>query len=223
MRSEETVLTAHGREYPAELSLPDDDTDHGAVLLPGANHGPYGDVFDHFAAALTDAGVALLRFETWGDREELDDIEEKSGEEFDAEYAAAVDLLAARYDRVDVVAKSFGGTLALDHHPDGFERLVLWAPAPLLAEGEVVEQVDAPDDVSLPTVASSTLADLDRPVDILQGDEDDIPVDNARELAGPIPDASVHVVEGADHSFVGGDPEDETVETTVALLTDGQV
>lgn len=220
MHTEETTLAAHGEEYPAELSLPDGDTDHGVVLLPGANHGPYGDVFDHLTRALTEAGVALLRFETWGDREGVDDLQEKTAEEFDAEYDAAVDLLADRFDRVDVVAKSFGGTLALEHHPDGVERLVLWAPAPLLAEGDVIEQVDVPDDVELPTVASSTLAELDRPVDILQGDEDNIPVENARELAGPIPDARVHVVEGADHSFVGGDPEDETVETTVDLLTD---
>jgi dienelactone hydrolase len=220
MRTEETVLTAHGREYPAELSLPDDDTDHGAVLLPGANHGPYGDVFDHLARALADAGVALLRFETWGDREELDEVEEKTPEELDAEYDAAVDLLADRYDRVDAVGKSFGGAIAIQHHPENVDRLVLWAPAVFLADGEVVETIDAPEDVELPTAPAGDLVDADVPVDVLQGDEDNFPVANAEELAAELADARVHVVEGADHSFVGGDPEGETVETTVALLTD---
>jgi pimeloyl-ACP methyl ester carboxylesterase len=44
-------------------------------------------------------------------------------------------------------------------------------------------------------------------------------VANARELADRIPDASVHVIEGADHSFIGGDPETETIETTLEVLS----
>lgn len=105
MQTESTNLAVGGREYPAELALPEAATDHGVVLLSGANHGPYGDVFDRLAAALTDAGVALLRFETWGD-DALDDLADKHEAALFAEYDAAVDLLGERCSRVDVVAKS---------------------------------------------------------------------------------------------------------------------
>jgi len=221
MRTDETTLLVDGREYPAELALPDDDTDHGVVLLPGANHGPYGDVFDRLADALTDAGLALLRYESWGDDEALDDLDEKSDDELFAEYDAAVDMLSERgYSRVDVVAKSFGGGLALRHSPGDIDHLVLWAPFQFLATGSVVEELDPPEEIELPRIAADRLSAHDYPVDILQGDEDNIPVANARELADALPDGRAHPVEGADHSFVGGDPEVETVETTVDLLTD---
>ena len=64
-----------------------------------------------------------------------------------------------------------------------------------------------------------TFSGLRERVDVLQGDEDNFPVANAREIAAELPDAAVHVVDGADHSFVGGDPEEETVETTLGLLS----
>lgn len=71
-----------------------------------------------------------------------------------------------------------------------------------------------------PTAPVEALAAHDGPVDVVQGDEDRIPVANAEELVATLPDARIHVIEGADHSFVGGDVEAETVERTVDLLTD---
>lgn len=223
MHTEPITLTVDGAEYPGELTLPADDTDVGAVLLPGAGHGPYGDVFDRLAEALADEGITLLRFEAWGDGDDVPDLEETDPENVFAAFDAAVESLVARgYDRVGAVGKSFGGRIALRHCPDTVDELVLWAPAVFLAGGDAVETVEvpdeAPDDADLPAIDASSLADHDRPVTILQGDEDFYTAESARELAAELPDATVHVVEGADHSFVGGDPEAETVETTVAQL-----
>lgn len=220
MHTDSITLSVDGRDYPAELARPEESTDHAVLLLPGANHGPYGDVFDRLADALTDAGGALLRYETWGDDPDLDDLDDKSDAALFAEYEAAVARLrAAGYDHVTVLGKSFGGRIALRHPVAGVDRLVLWAPAAFLAGGEVVETLDHPDDITPPTIEPAALEAHDLRVDILQGDDDAIPVENAHELAERLPEAHVHVVAGADHSFVGGAPEVETVETTVRLLT----
>lgn len=222
--TEPITLTVDDAAYPGELTLPDEGSDTAAVLLPGANHGPYGDVFDRLAEELAAAGVALLRFESWGDDEALPALDGKDREHVLAEFDAAVAYLTDQgYDRVGAVAKSFGGRLALGHCPEAVEELVLWAPAAFLEGGEAVESVElpdeAPDDAELPTMAASSLADHDHPVTILQGDEDFYTAEGARELAAELPDATVAVLEGGDHSFVGGDPEREAVERTVECLS----
>ncbi len=225
MDTESITLTVDGAEYPGELTLPDEGTDVGAVLLPGANHGPYGDVFDRLAETLADEGVAFLRFEAWGDRDDVPDIEETDPGAIFAAFDAAVERLQADdFDRVGVLAKSFGGRLALEHTPAAVDELVLWAPAVFLEGGDAVETVEipdeAPDDAELPTIEPPVLSEHDHPVTILQGDEDFYTVGSAREIASELPDATVEVVEGGDHSFVGGDPEAETLETTVARVAD---
>lgn len=221
MHVKDATLRVDGTEYPGELTLPHESTDHGAVLLPGANHGPYGDVFDRLAETLAEHEISLLRFETWGDSRELPDLEEKEEVNLFAEFDAAVEFLQdCEYARISVIAKSFGGRIALRHVPEGVDELVLWAPAVFLEEGEVVEHIDAPDDVDLPLIETSTIENYSLPIDILQGDEDNIPVENARELAETVPHGDAHVIAGADHSFVGGQPEDDTIDTTLDLLTE---
>jgi pimeloyl-ACP methyl ester carboxylesterase len=220
MSVEETDLTIDGDQYAAEVTSPD-NTDHGVVLLPGANHGPYGDVFDRLTQALADHGIALLRYKSWGESDELEDVEAKTREDLFAEFDAAVEKLRERgYDRISVIGKSFGGKIALRHVPDPVDELVLWAPAVFLENGTTREQMVPPEDASLPLIDTKTLASHDQPVEILQGNEDAIPVENAHELADALPNGRVHVIHGADHSFVGDDSEDETIETTIGLVTD---
>jgi pimeloyl-ACP methyl ester carboxylesterase len=218
MPVERTELTAGDASFTAELELPEDDGDHGAVLLSGANHTAFDDaVFDRLAVAAADRGVQFLRYQTWDSGEELS---AKPRDELTAEVDAALAHLRDRgCSRVSLVGKSAGGAIALEDAPDGADEMVLWAPAVFLEGGDVLAELDIPEDAEPATIAASELADVDVPVDVLQGDEDNFPVANARELAAELPDAAVHVVEGADHSFVGGDPEDETVETTLELLS----
>lgn len=215
MRTETVEVTVDGSAFTGDLTGPPGGSDHAAVLLPGANHGPYGDVFDRLAEAAADGGVDFLRYETWKDGEEL---ESKGIEGVTAEYDAAVAHLSDRgYARITTVGKSFGGRIALQHVPEAVDDMVLWAPAAFLAGGSAIEAIDPPEDVELPTITPAEVAAVDEPVAILQGDEDKFPVENARELAAELPRGSVHLIEGADHSFVG-DGEDETIETTRSLL-----
>lgn len=218
MPVERTELAAGEASFTAELELPEGDSDHGAVLLSGANHTAFDDaVFDRLAAAAAAAGVQFLRYRTWDSGE---DLSAKSQDELYAEVDAALEHLHERgCSRVSLVGKSIGGVIALQHAPDRADEMVLWAPALFLESGDVLAELDVPEEAEPATISASELADVDVPVDVLQGDEDGFPVANARELAAEISDAAVHVVEGADHSFTGGDPEDETVETTLELLS----
>ena len=113
--SEDVTLRVGGEEYPGRLDTPAEPTDRGILLVPGAGHGPFGDVFLRFARAAAGEGYAVARFETWLSP---DDIDAKTDAEFRAELQAGVDFLRSRgCSTVTVVAKSFGGRLALEHTP----------------------------------------------------------------------------------------------------------
>lgn len=218
MPVEHPELSAHGETYAAELQLPAGNSDHGALLLPGANHTAFDDaVFDRLAATAADAGIQFLRYQGWDDGEEL---AAKSETELAAEIDAALDHLTERgCTRLSLVAKSAGGRVALQHVPAAVDQLVLWAPALFVADGDALAEMEIPEGADPSTITASELAEIEVPAVILQGDEDHIPVANARELAAGMPNAEMQVIEGADHSFVGGQPEDDTIETTIDVLT----
>lgn len=218
MSVERVELAVGDASFTAAIELPEGDSDHGAVLLSGANHTAFDDaVFDRLAAAAADAGVRFLRYQTWDGVEELS---AKPRDELYGEVDAALEHLHERgCSRISLVGKSVGGAIALQHAPDRADEMVLWAPALFLESGDVLAELDVPAEAEPATISASELAAVDVPVGVLQGDEDDIPVANARELAAEIPDATVHVIDGADHSFIGGEPEAETVETTLDLLS----
>ncbi|MHB9287506.1 alpha/beta hydrolase [Halobacteriales archaeon Cl-PHB] len=206
MSVEDVSLRVGDDRYPGRLTVPDEPTDRGIIVIPGAGHGPFGDVFDRFATAAADAGFAVARFRTWAD---VDDLEAKTSADFAADLDAGVDFLRdGGCDTVSVVAKSFGGRLALEYPPDDLDRLVLWAPA-------VRFGADAAD----PSIEPADLASLDRPVRILQGDDDDtVPLENSRQIAEALPQGEVVVLEGEDHSFLTD--QDRVVGETLAFLED---
>lgn len=218
MPDEEIELTTGDATFAARLERPDGDSDHGVVLLPGANHTAFDDaVFDRLARAAADDGLLFLRYQTWADGEALS---AKPESELYAEVDAALEFLDERgCSRISLVGKSIGGAVALQYVPERVDEMVLWAPALFLEGGNVLAELDVPDGADPATIGASELSDVAVPVDILQGDEDNLPVANARELAAEIPDASVHVIEGADHSFIGGDPETAAIDATLALLS----
>ena len=150
--------------YPGRLDVSDGPSDQGVLMIPGAGHGPFGDVFLRFGRAAAGAGYHVARFETWMTPDEVD---AKTEADFRAEIEAGVEFLRSRgCETIAVVAKSFGGRLALSHLPEGVDRLVVWALA-VLAEG--IE--DAPERLLesdlIPSVAESELAAVDVPVRVL--------------------------------------------------------
>lgn len=207
MSTKDVTLDVDGTSYPGCLNTPDAESEHGILVVPGAGHGPFGDVFDRFARTAAENGFTVARFETWETREDLD---EKTDADFAAEIEAGIEFVhESGCSSVHVVAKSFGGRLALEHVPDlggaAVDRMVLWAPAILFEEHP-----------EAPTISADELTAIELPARILQGDEDQIPVENAAALAEHLPNGEHIELPGEDHSFQHD--QDRIVEETLAFL-----
>jgi pimeloyl-ACP methyl ester carboxylesterase len=192
---------ADGETYEARLNTPEDgDADVCVVVVPGAGHGPFGDIFDITAYELAGAGVATLRYETW---ETTEDIDAKTLDGLHRELADAVAFVDDHgYDRVFVLAKSFGGRIAFTGLPDAVERILGWAPAVDVAEESNLDAVsDTPmGEFDALQVAASDLADVDVPVRLLYGTDDHFYPEPAQSLADAL-DAEFVELDGETHSF----------------------
>lgn len=221
MPVEEIQLEVGDDSFPGRLNVPDEGGAHGVVVLPGAGHGPYGDIFDQFAAEASDNAIQVLRFQNW---EEFEELKVKSLGEIHEEIDAAVALLEERgCTRIDVVGKSFGGGIALTHVPDAVSKMVLWAPF-LMVSDESNLAKDQPMNLKefTPEIDPATLRTVEPSVCILQGDEDHLPMENTRKLVNALQNAELIEIEGADHSFLGPDSgvEEITIEHTIEYLTE---
>lgn len=224
MQTEAFQLAAHGDEFEARLAVPDDPDGRGIAVMPGAGHGPWGDIFDLLGEEAASDGAYVLRFEGWPS---ADDLESKTLREFQSELVAALERLAAEgCSELAVVAKSFGGGVTLTDVPDVVDSAVLWAPATFtLGDTDRLDDaLDTPfEELIEPSeqrkFAPSRLADVDVPVLVIQG-ADDRPelVENARGVVDALPDADLVVREGEDHSFRGDDREQAVVDETLAFL-----
>ena len=207
MPTESVSLDVGDCSYCGRLTEPEEPTDSGVLVLPGLNHGPFGDVFDQFAQAAAAEGHRVARFETWADEETLDATSE---DDMVRELGAAVEFLQDRgCSTVTVVAKSFGGRLALTHLPrEDVDRMVLWAPAVFIGDYDERATID-PDE----------LAAIDCPVRLLQGNADrGMSVENASAIVEHLPDAELVELPGEDHSFQTD--QDRIVEKTLHFLPD---
>ncbi|WP_247730168.1 alpha/beta hydrolase [Halovivax limisalsi] len=202
----DVTLEVGDERYPGRLNVPNEETDRGVLLVPGAGHGPFGDVFLRFSRTAAEAGYHVARFETWPFPA---DLEEKTDAEFEAELEAAVDFLRDRgCETIAVVAKSFGGRIALQHLPDTVDRLVLWAPAVLAGEHD-----------DEPSISEAELAAITIPVRLLQGDEDrGLSVEDAAQIVEGLPRGELVELPGEDHSFRRD--HERVIEETMAFLPD---
>lgn len=217
MPSESVELAIGDDTYDGELAVPEQPNGHGIVVRPGAGHGPYGDVFDRLAAEAADAGYHCLRFDSWPTREAL--AEETLTDIRREADAAIAHLRDAGCRHVSVVAKSFGGGTTLTNVPDGVERLVLWAPAVEYGDDANVTVIaDEPlGDAPRPVVDDDYLADVDVPVRVFHGTEDEIPLENSRRIAAALPDGELVELDGEDHSFLN-DTDPDVVAATLSFL-----
>ncbi|WP_458209732.1 alpha/beta hydrolase [Haladaptatus sp. NG-SE-30] len=204
MTSKSVTLEVGEYSYSGELNVASSATERGILVIPGAGHGPFGDIFDRFVEAASKSGHTIARFETWTSQEEL---AKKTDTEREEELTAGVEFLRSQgCSTIAIVAKSYGGRLALTRTPDGADRMVLWAPAILFG--------DAAD---APSITATELADIALPVLILQGTEDKVvSVENAAALANHLPSGSVVELHGEDHSFLND--ERRVIEETLAFL-----
>jgi pimeloyl-ACP methyl ester carboxylesterase len=196
-------LDVNGETYDARLNTPEDgEADTCVVVLPGGGHGPFGDIFDITAYELAQANVATYRFETWTTPDEL---RAKSFADFHAELDAAIDEVHERgYDRLFLLAKSFGGRIGLTHDLDAFERVLGWAPAVRLADdSNFAECYDTPiGETEALRIDAGDVSRVDAPVRILRGDDDEVvSADDAETLVDALADAELRAIPGEDHSF----------------------
>jgi len=208
-----------GDGYEGRLNAPEDgDAARCVVVLPGAGHGPFGDVFDVAAYELANAGVATFRFETWTDDAELD---AKTLDELYAERDAAIAFARERgYDDVSLLVKSFGARFGLTDFPEAVERVLGWAPAVVLADDSNLDAVadQRLGDVEEMRIGSEDVADVDVPVRLLYGDDDPYYPGHAEALADVLPDVELRVLEGENHSMNAR--RHRVLDETVAFLAD---
>ncbi|MFC6954005.1 alpha/beta hydrolase [Halorubellus litoreus] len=222
MPMEQLDFEVDGETYEGRfVTPPAGDANTCVVVVPGAGHGPFGDIFDIATYELANAGVASFRYESWTSGDELD---AKTLAELQRELAAAVDHALDRgYDHVSLLVKSFGGRIAFTALPEDVERVLGWAPAVVFAdESALDEQRDVPlgDLADGLDIAPADVADVDVPVTLLYGDEDHFYPEHADALADVLPDAELRVLPGENHSFNVG--RRVVVAETVAALAAGR-
>ena len=212
-------LEVDGETYDARLNAQDEDADTGVVIVPGAGHGPFGDIFDVISYELAGTGKQVFRYESW---ESHDELQEKTLGELHAELDAAIERLRSNgCSTVHVVAKSFGGGIALSHVLDGVESLVLWAPA---VEFGVEPSATTPSDEKIGDgdgllIGIEDCDHVDVPVRILCGEEDrGVSIDDCQRIADAVEDGDVTAIPGEDHSF--NENRIAVVERTLGYLTD---
>ncbi len=224
MRSVQTTLAVEDRRYTARIEAPEGETDEGVLVVPGISSGPWGGIFDGFAAGAVEAGVMVLRFESWETPAEL---QEKSLGGIHREIDAAVELLRERgCSTVSVVGKSFGGGVVLTHVPDYVAKIVLWAPTIGVGEESNVSQwlekeLGEAEELTDIRVGHAYLDGLDIPVKLLHGTDDPImPLSNSEEICRHIKNASLVEISGAQHSYTEEAHKEQVITETLQFLTD---
>lgn len=201
MELERQPLEINGESYEGRLNVPRDDPDHGVLVVPGAGHGPFGDVFDVVAYHLADDGHLVYRYESWPDLEALDG---KSRLELSTELSAGIEVLLARgCAAVSVIAKSFGGGIALSHVPDAVDRIVGWAPVVAVGVAEADRRSpEAPLGEGDGPLAVGDLDHVDVPVRILRGTEDEgVARADCGAILDRVDDGALAEIPGMTHSF----------------------
>ena len=202
MRVQAIDLTIGTDTYEGRLNTPQEDTGTGALVLPGAGHGPFGDIFDIIAYELAGDGKHVLRFESWEDKEQLG---EKTTGELHDEIDAGIEYLQSREcSTIYLVAKSFGGGLALTRIPEVIDRVVLWEPAIEVVNDpesstEMSETMTDPGGLG---ITAQELGQIQTPVRILCGDEEPgLSVESCERMVNTLGQGDMTVIPGENHSF----------------------
>ncbi len=216
VRIQPTDFTVGTETYEGRLNVPGEDTETGVVVLPGAGHGPFGDVFDVISYELAGDGKHVVRYDSWENHEQL---AQKTFGELHDEINAAIDHLRSEGCRTFyLLAKSFGGGLALTHVPEAIERVVLWEPAiEITDEAESTPETKVPTPPDNLTITEDELGRIGVPVRILCGDEEaGVPVDVCEQIANALGQGEMTVIPGENHSFNSNRPA--IVEATVEFF-----
>lgn len=197
------------------------------IFLPGISGEALSERFKPLVDAGNDAGFAVVRISAWNGSE---DVAQKSLGTIHGDIVSAIGYLREHgYASVYAVGKSFGGTLLLTLPPEVRNMLqaqVLWSP--VIGIDESVSNVDRYITEPLSELGSLKNLLVDRsylkgvavPTLIVHGDADEnVEMSNSVAIASMMPDARVHPVVGAGHSFSDHRHEEELVRVTVDYLS----
>jgi len=206
------------------IDTPDKPTDTAIVFLPGMSGGAFSDRFQSVVDACVQAGFAIARVNAW---ENTEDVEGKNlNDIYQAIENVTTHLRQRGYTKLFGIGKSFGGAVMLTLPSVHIHKKVLWAPAIGVNESDV--NIDAYMSVPLGTLSSLLDLRVDRtflqqrasPTLIIHGTADDtIPFSNSEKMVSMLPTATLHPIEGADHSYKNKDHEAAVITATMGFLT----
>jgi len=190
------------------------------LFVPGTSAGAFSDRFQPLMNAAHAAGMSLMRMQSWENAQEL---EKKTIAEVQSEIDVALKHLQEKgYKYIVGVGKSFGGAMMLINQNSLLAAKVLWSPAISFNEAKdtlgenmnkLLSDIPSIKDVQ---VDPEFLSQIMVPVCLIHGTEDDIvPSENSRRMAGALPIGVFVEVNGADHSWRIAEHEKQLIEETI--------
>lgn len=205
------------------VEVPEHGSSTAVLFLPGISGGAFTDRFLPLVQACHVAGLAVVRVELWKDS---NDASTKSFAGVHEDLLRIIEeLKKADYTTFYGIGKSLGGAVMLTLLSPDINKKVLWAPAIGTTEsnGTYPECAEKPFS-SMMSFADATLdAQLlstdTAPALFIHGTLDTvIPIDNSRTMASMMPNASLAVIDGADHSYRNPAHEAKVIDATVQFL-----
>ncbi len=216
-----TLLPGSNTQYLTEV--PEKATDTAIIFLPGISGGVFTDRFLPLVQASLVAGLAIARVELW---KNSDDANTKSFANVHADLLRIIEeLKKAGYTTLYGIGKSLGGAIMLTLQSPDITKKVLWVPAigAPADSGTYTQLMQEP----LSSLASVTDVTLDvqflsletTPTLFIHGTLDKvIPIDNSRTMVSMMPNASLAIIDGADHSYKNPAHEAQVIDATVQFL-----
>jgi pimeloyl-ACP methyl ester carboxylesterase len=216
-----TLLSDSSTQYLIEA--PEQATNTAVIFLPGISGGVFSDRYLPLVHACHDASFAIVRVEAW---KNSDDAQNKSFNDIHADLQKLIDILiASGYSTLYGIGKSFGGAIMLTLQSPDIQKKVLWAPAIGTTQNEsTYKQFSAKPLATVSslldiTLGTDQLSSNTTPTLFIHGTVDTVvPIENSRTMVSRMPNASLAIIEEADHSYKNPQHEAQVVETTVQFL-----
>ena len=186
-----------------------------ALLIPGMREGATSNYYDRLEKSLAQEKITLIRKDYWTMPEEL---QHQTLQTLHQE----INQTIKEKNVTILIAKSFGGMLALTLQNPTIKKMVLWAPVIGLGKDTIIINRNKP------LGSIETLHDIkiggsrlrqEPPTLILQGDEDvNVREEHNYQLSLQMNQGheSYKIIPGTDHAFTG--KMDEIIEATINFL-----
>ncbi len=215
-------IKINNKDVEAILHEPENRSNKAIFLIPGVSGKSLTDRYDDLAKVFVENGFAFLRYESWKNADELEDMNINI---MHKEIDDVIEFLKQKdYDKIGIVGKSFGGGMALGYRNLSIKSMVLWAPAIGVSEKGNFDSVTNTFfkefkqglDIKL---SKDFLSELKIPILIIGGTNDNVvDLKESEEKVKILDNAELFVVEGADHSYKTPEHKKIVIEKTVEFF-----